>query len=189
MTARVTADDGLPAGSLVVGLGVDLCEIPRIARALERHGARFVERLFQPGEIRRSKESPAYAEHVAGLFAAKEAAMKALGTGMRGIAFRELAIVRDPGGAPPPPPLLPAPRPRRAAPPRALRSSARPGRAARRVGSARDDHAHARSGRGRRRADGRAMSTLQKERAPARRSPSSTRGKIPRSSQPVLRGL
>jgi holo-[acyl-carrier protein] synthase len=100
MTARVTADDGLPTGSLVVGLGVDLCEIPRVARALERHGARFVERLFQPGEIRRPKESPAYAEHVAGLFAAKEAAMKALGTGMGGVAFRELAIVRAPGGPP-----------------------------------------------------------------------------------------
>ena len=100
MSARVTAEDGLPAGSLVLGLGVDLCEVPRIARALGRHGARFVEKLFRPGEIRRSPESPAYAEHVAGLFAAKEAAMKALGSGMRGIAFRELAIVRSPGGPP-----------------------------------------------------------------------------------------
>ncbi len=100
MSARVTSEDGLPAGSPVLGLGVDLCEIPRVARALSRHGARFVEKLFWPGEIRRPPESPAYAEHVAGLFAAKEAAMKALGTGMRGIAFRELAIVRAPGGPP-----------------------------------------------------------------------------------------
>lgn len=97
---RVTAEDGLPSGTGVVGLGVDLCEVPRVARALERHGARFVERLFRPGEIRRLPASPAYAEHVAGLFAAKEAAMKALGTGMRGVAFRELAIVRSPGGPP-----------------------------------------------------------------------------------------
>lgn len=100
MTSRVTAGDGLPAGAPVVGLGVDLCEVPRVARALERHGRRFVERLFRPGEIRRPEESPAYAEHVAGLFAAKEAAMKALGTGMRGVAFREVAIVRSPGGPP-----------------------------------------------------------------------------------------
>ena len=100
MSARVTSEDGLPAGSPVLGLGVDLCEVPRIARALSRHGARFIERLFRPGEIRRPPESPAYAEHVAGLFAAKEAAMKALGTGMRGVAFRELAIVRAPGGPP-----------------------------------------------------------------------------------------
>jgi holo-[acyl-carrier protein] synthase len=100
VSPRVTAEDGLPAGSLVVGVGLDLCEVPRVARALERHGGRFVEKLFRPGEVRRSPESPAYAEHVAGLFAAKEAAMKALGTGMRGVFFRELAIVRTPGGPP-----------------------------------------------------------------------------------------
>lgn len=100
VSLRVTAEDGLPAGSLVVGVGLDLCEIPRVARALDRHGARFVEKLFRPGEVRRSPESPAYAEHLAGLFAAKEAAMKALGTGMRGVSFRELAIVRAPGGPP-----------------------------------------------------------------------------------------
>jgi holo-[acyl-carrier protein] synthase len=97
---RVTAADGLPAGSFVVGIGLDLCEVSRVARALERHGARFVEKLFRPGEVRRPPESPAYAEHIAGLFAAKEAAMKALGTGMRGVFFRELAIVRATGGPP-----------------------------------------------------------------------------------------
>ncbi len=100
MTDRVSAADGLPPGVGVVGLGIDVCEIPRVALAIARHGERFVGRLFRPGEVRRPPESPAYAEHVAGLFAAKEAAMKALGTGMRGIAFRELAIVRAPGGPP-----------------------------------------------------------------------------------------
>ena len=53
MSARVTAEDGLPAGALVVGVGLDLCEVPRVARALDRHGARFVEKLFRPGEVRR----------------------------------------------------------------------------------------------------------------------------------------
>ncbi|HTS02650.1 MAG TPA: holo-ACP synthase [Thermoanaerobaculia bacterium] len=100
MSDAVSAADGLPEGPGVAGLGIDVCEIPRVAAALERHGRRFVERLFRPGEIRRPESSPAYAEHVAGLFAAKEAAMKALGTGMRGVAFRELAIVRAPGGPP-----------------------------------------------------------------------------------------
>jgi holo-[acyl-carrier protein] synthase len=100
MTERVSAADALPPGSGVVGLGVDLCEVPRIARAVARHGPRFAERLFRAGEIRRRPDSPAYPEHVAGLFAAKEAAMKALGTGMKGVAFRELAIVRAPGGPP-----------------------------------------------------------------------------------------
>lgn len=90
----------LPHGLVVLGLGIDLCEVPRIARAIERHGSRFLERLFRDGEIRRSPSSPSFAEHVAGLFAAKEAAMKALGTGMRGVAFREISIVRRPEGPP-----------------------------------------------------------------------------------------
>jgi len=92
--------EALPHGRVVLGLGIDLCEVRRIARSLERHGGRFLERLFRDGEIRRSPSSPSFAEHVAGLFAAKEAAMKALGTGMRGVAFREISVVRMPGGPP-----------------------------------------------------------------------------------------
>jgi len=90
----------LPHGRVVLGLGIDLCEVDRIARAVERHGSRFLERLFLAGEVRRPPSSPAFAEHLAGLFAAKEAAMKALGTGMHGIAFREVSVVRRPGGPP-----------------------------------------------------------------------------------------
>ncbi len=90
----------LPHGRTVVGIGTDLCEVERIAGAVRRHGDRFLSRLFLDGEVRRPRSSPAFAEHVAGLFAAKEAAMKALGTGMRGIAFREIAIVREGGGPP-----------------------------------------------------------------------------------------
>jgi holo-[acyl-carrier protein] synthase len=97
---RLLLAPALPSGRAVRGVGIDLCEVPRIARALERHGARFTARLFHEGEIRRPPSSPAYAEHVAGLFAAKEAAMKALGTGMRGVAFFEIAIARQPGGPP-----------------------------------------------------------------------------------------
>lgn len=94
------SEEFLPAGGTVVGIGTDLCEVPRIAEALKRHGDRFLERLFLEGEVRRPRSSPAFAEHVAGLFAAKEAAMKALGTGMRGVSFREIKIVRERRGPP-----------------------------------------------------------------------------------------
>lgn len=89
-----------PHGGTVVGLGLDLCEIERIEDALRRHGERFLERICVPGEVRRPLGSRRIGEHVAGLFAAKEAAMKALGTGMRGVAFREIAVAREPGGPP-----------------------------------------------------------------------------------------
>ncbi len=83
-----------------MGLGVDLCEIDRIEEALARHGPRFLERICLPGEVRHPFGSRRLGEHVAGLFAAKEAAMKALGTGMRGVAFREIGVAREPGGPP-----------------------------------------------------------------------------------------
>lgn len=82
-------------------LGLDLTEVDRIAGVLERHGERFLERVFRPGEIRTARRHPrAFAEHVAGRFAAKEAAMKALGLGWRGIAFRDIEVGRDPRGKP-----------------------------------------------------------------------------------------
>ena len=82
-------------------LGLDLTEVGRVAEVLERHGERFLARVFREGEIRRSRRHPrAFAEHVAGRFAAKEAAMKALGLGWRGLAFRDIEIGRDPSGKP-----------------------------------------------------------------------------------------
>jgi holo-[acyl-carrier protein] synthase len=82
-------------------LGLDLTEVSRVARILERWNERFIERVFLPGELRRARRHPrAFAEHVAGRFAAKEAAMKALGTGWRGVAFREIVIERDLSGKP-----------------------------------------------------------------------------------------
>lgn len=82
-------------------LGLDLTEVDRVAGVLERHPDRFLARVFREGEIRRSRRHPrAFAEHVAGRFAAKEAAMKALGTGWRGVAFREIEVGRDARGKP-----------------------------------------------------------------------------------------
>lgn len=89
-----------PHGGTVLGIGIDLCEIERVDAALRRHGERFLERVCVPGEVRRPLGSRRIAEHVAGLFAAKEAAMKALGTGLRGVAFREVAVARERGGPP-----------------------------------------------------------------------------------------
>jgi len=82
-------------------LGIDLAEIPRIERALARWGDVFIDRIFREGELRRERKHPAaFAQHVAGRFAAKEAAMKALGTGWRGLAFREIVIDREASGKP-----------------------------------------------------------------------------------------
>jgi holo-[acyl-carrier protein] synthase len=82
-------------------LGIDLAEVDRVAAVLERWGDRFVERIFRPGELSSRRRHPrARAQHVAGRFAAKEAAMKALGTGWRGLAFRDIEIGRDSRGKP-----------------------------------------------------------------------------------------
>ncbi len=85
---------------MVVGSGVDLIEVARVAQAIRRFGGRFERRTFAPGEIRdcRARRDPA--AHFAARFAAKEAAMKALGTGWRkGIRFRDIEVVRGAGGS------------------------------------------------------------------------------------------
>ena len=82
-------------------LGIDLTEVDRVAGLLDRWGDRFVNRVFLPGEISARRRHPrARAQHVAGRFAAKEAAMKALGTGTRGVAFREIEVKPDLRGKP-----------------------------------------------------------------------------------------
>ena len=91
----------MTAPSVGILLGVDVTEVDRIAGVLERHGERFLQRIFREGEIRRQRRHPrAFSEHVAGRFAAKEAAMKALGLGWRGLAFRDIEVGRDPRGKP-----------------------------------------------------------------------------------------
>ncbi len=82
-------------------LGLDLTEVARVSELLDRWGERFLERVFLPGEVLRGRRHPrAFAEHVAGRFAAKEAAMKALGTGWRGVAFKEIVVGRQKSGKP-----------------------------------------------------------------------------------------
>jgi len=77
--------------------GVDIIEIPRIKQVLDRYGQRFLDRVFTPDEIAYCRGR---APNLAGRFAAKEAAMKALGTGVRGVSWKDIEVIRADSGAP-----------------------------------------------------------------------------------------
>jgi holo-[acyl-carrier protein] synthase len=86
--------------SNILGLGLDATDIDRIADTIERYGDRFVRRIFTDGEVAYCTRRKVPAIHFAGRFAAKEAAMKALGTGhSRGVLWRDVEVVRH-GGPP-----------------------------------------------------------------------------------------
>ena len=77
--------------------GVDIIEIERIQRALERWGDRFLRRIYTEDEAAYCRGRP---PNLAGRFAAKEAAMKALGTGLRGVGWKDIEVIRNEAGAP-----------------------------------------------------------------------------------------
>ena len=86
---------------MIVGTGIDIAEVPRIRHSIERFGDRFLRRIFTEGEIRYCDSKANRLERYAARFAAKEAAMKALGTGWsRGVRWRDCEVVRLPGGRP-----------------------------------------------------------------------------------------
>jgi holo-[acyl-carrier protein] synthase len=86
---------------LIVGLGLDIAEIDRIEAAIVRHGAAFIERLYTPREAAYCESHRNRFERYAGRFAAKESAMKALGTGWRrGVRWRDIEVVRESSGKP-----------------------------------------------------------------------------------------
>ena len=86
---------------MVVGLGIDLTEVERIQAALDRFGERFLGRVFTEPERRYCAGKRFPAQHLAGRFAAKEAAAKALGTGLsRGVGWQEFEVVREAGRPP-----------------------------------------------------------------------------------------
>jgi holo-[acyl-carrier protein] synthase len=86
---------------MIVGTGIDVVEVPRVAAALQRFGRRFVERIFTEDEIRYCESKANRAERYAARFAAKEAGMKALGTGWNhGVRWRDLEVQRARGGRP-----------------------------------------------------------------------------------------
>ncbi|MBV8053462.1 MAG: holo-[acyl-carrier-protein] synthase [Acidobacteriaceae bacterium] len=86
---------------MIVGTGIDIAEVPRIAKSIERFGDRFLQRVFTAGEIRYCDSKANRVERYAARFAAKEAAMKAIGTGWNfGVTWRDVEVSRLPGGRP-----------------------------------------------------------------------------------------
>ena len=82
-------------------MGVDIAEIDRIEAAIRRYGAPFLERLYTPAEVAYCESHKDRFERYAARFAAKEAAMKALGTGWsRGVRWRDIEVKREPSGKP-----------------------------------------------------------------------------------------
>lgn len=86
---------------MIIGLGSDLCDARRIEKVLERHGDRFLDRIFTPAERAKAERRANRIETYAKRFAAKEACAKALGTGLRkGVFWRDMGVVNLPGGKP-----------------------------------------------------------------------------------------
>jgi holo-[acyl-carrier protein] synthase len=89
------------ADVVIIGSGVDLCEVPRIEQAIARYGDRFMGRIFTPREIAYANRKANRFERFAARFAAKEAGMKAIGTGWRGgITWRDFEVLNLPSGRP-----------------------------------------------------------------------------------------
>ena len=86
---------------MIVGTGIDIAEVPRIAESIARFGDRFLQRVYTEGEIRYCESKANRHERYAARFAAKEAAMKALGTGWNyGVRWRDVEVARQPGSRP-----------------------------------------------------------------------------------------
>jgi holo-[acyl-carrier protein] synthase len=85
----------------IVGHGIDIVEVSRIAEMLENHADRFLERCFTAREVAYCRADRRTHERLAGRFAAKEAALKALGTGLRdGMSWTDFEVVMLPSGQP-----------------------------------------------------------------------------------------
>ncbi len=85
----------------LIAHGIDLVDFPRIEEMVERHGERFLDRVFTPAEQQYAQSSRNSSEKLAGRFAAKEAILKLVGTGWRGkIAWTDIEVVNSPTGQP-----------------------------------------------------------------------------------------
>jgi holo-[acyl-carrier protein] synthase len=86
---------------MIVGTGVDLAEVDRIRASIERYGERFIARIYTPGEIAYVERKANKYERYAARFAAKEAGMKAIGTGWkRGVTWQDFEVSNLPSGRP-----------------------------------------------------------------------------------------
>jgi holo-[acyl-carrier protein] synthase len=86
---------------MILGVGTDLAEVERIGKSVERFGERFLKRVFTVQERAYAMTKANWAERLAARFAAKEAGMKAIGTGLsRGVSWQHLEVVNEPSGRP-----------------------------------------------------------------------------------------
>ncbi len=86
---------------MIIGIGSDLIDVRRIAKTIERHGERFLDRIYTPAERAKAEGRAKPVETYAKRFAAKEACSKALGTGFRrGVFWRDMGVVNLPSGRP-----------------------------------------------------------------------------------------
>jgi holo-[acyl-carrier protein] synthase len=86
---------------MILGIGSDITDVRRIAKVIERHGERFLDRIFTPAERARAERKKNRIETYAKRFAAKEACAKALGTGLRGgVWWRDMGVVNFASGRP-----------------------------------------------------------------------------------------
>lgn len=85
----------------IVGIGTDIIEVPRIALMIQKHGELFVRRVYTTHEIEYCSQRKAANQHFAGRWAAKEAVLKALGTGWsKGVQWTDIEVHNDTGGRP-----------------------------------------------------------------------------------------
>lgn len=86
---------------MILGLGTDLAEVERISKSVERFGERFLTRIYTPQERAYAMRKANWAERLAARFAAKEAAMKAMGTGLSGgVSWQHVEVANEPSGRP-----------------------------------------------------------------------------------------
>jgi len=100
-SACIRGEMNLSYSSVIVGTGIDIIEVPRVAAAVERFGERFLNRVFTEKEISYCRSKQNAMERFAARFAAKEAGFKAIGTGWRhGVTWRDVEVGREPSGRP-----------------------------------------------------------------------------------------
>src|SRR5205085_6538658 len=98
---RSRQNGGVKERSMILGLGSDISDVRRVAKVIERHGDRFLSRVFTDTERARADRRKNRVETYAKRFAAKEACAKALGPGIRsGVWWRDMAVVNMPSGRP-----------------------------------------------------------------------------------------
>ena len=86
---------------MILGIGTDLAEVDRIGKSVERFGERFLTRIYTPHERAYAMRKANWAERLAARFAAKEAGMKAIGTGLsRGVSWQHFEVANEPSGRP-----------------------------------------------------------------------------------------